>query len=384
MRVLHIYAGNLFGGIETLLVTLARQRSLCPEMKPEFALCFEGRLSKELVQAGAVVHYLGGVRLRWPWTVMRARWRLNRLLQRGGYDAAITHGCWPHALAAPSARQTSTRLVFWLHDFPDRRHSIERWAARHRPDFVVANSRATLAALPALFPAVPSAVAHLPVSPPPMMDRTVVRRDTRSELATPADAVVVVTACRLEEWKGHVCLLQALGELRNLPVWELWIVGGPQRPHEKRYLENLKEQAARLGIGNRVRFLGLRSDVIRFMGAADIYCQPNTRPEPFGIAFVEALYAGLPVVTTAHGGALEIVDDDCGLLIPPGDVSLLAKALAAVVTDDRLRSRLAARGPARARELCDPKPRLAELFGHLSGIASFKRARFGRARVMPT
>ena len=49
--------------------------------------------------------------------------------------------------------------------------------------------------------------------------------------------------------------------------------------------------------------------VPRLMAAADIYCQPNTTPEPFGIAFVEALAAGVPVVTTAMGGPLEIVDD---------------------------------------------------------------------------
>jgi glycosyltransferase involved in cell wall biosynthesis len=49
-----------------------------------------------------------------------------------------------------------------------------------------------------------------------------------------------------------------------------------------------------------------RSDVARLLAAADIHCQPNIGPEPFGITFIEALYAGLPLVTTSIGGAIEM------------------------------------------------------------------------------
>jgi len=55
----------------------------------------------------------------------------------------------------------------------------------------------------------------------------------------------------------------------------------------------------------RVRFVGERLDVARILAAADIFCQPNIEAEPFGIVFIEALYAGLPVVASASGGALE-------------------------------------------------------------------------------
>src|SRR3989442_260169 len=69
MRVLHIYSGNLYGGVETLLLTLARYYHLCPAMEPHFALCFEGRLSEELAAVGARIHLLGNVRVRWPLSV---------------------------------------------------------------------------------------------------------------------------------------------------------------------------------------------------------------------------------------------------------------------------------------------------------------------------
>ena len=82
-----------------------------------------------------------------------------------------------------------------------------------------------------------------------------------------------------------------------------------------------------------MRFLGQRADVPRLMAAADIFCQPDIGPEPFGIVFIEALYAGLPVVTSAFGGAVEIVDETCGILTAPGDTAAVATAVRSLIQD---------------------------------------------------
>ena len=66
LRVLHVYSGNLYGGIETFLRALAEERGQCPEMAPEFALCFEGRIADEIRASGAPLHMLGGVRTARP------------------------------------------------------------------------------------------------------------------------------------------------------------------------------------------------------------------------------------------------------------------------------------------------------------------------------
>src|SRR5205823_8856307 len=134
-----------------------------------------------------------------------------------------------------------------------------------------------------------------------------------------------------EGWKGHDLLLRALGGLRDLSGWVCWTAGGAQRPAEAAYLAELRQTAARLGIADRVRFLGHRADVPRLLAAADIHCQPNTGPEPFGIALIEALHAGLPVVTSRLGGAVEFVDATCGVLVEPSDPSALAAALTALL-----------------------------------------------------
>jgi glycosyltransferase involved in cell wall biosynthesis len=362
MRVLHVYAGNLFGGVETLLVTLAQHRALCPSMQPEFALCFEGRLSDELRAAGGVVHALGSVKVSRPWTVWRARRRLGRLLADSRYDAVLCHSCWPHAVFAPVVRAHGLPLVFWSHDIPAGDSWLERRAARTPPDLVLANSRITQAALPRLFPGVPSRVLYCPVAaPPPVPDRDQLRRSVRQSVNTPTDAVVIVQCSRLESLKGHDLLLQALGRLREIPGWVCWIIGGAQRPHEREYLDHLERQANALAIRRQVQFLGQRPDVPRLLAAADIHCQPNTGPEAFGIAFVEALHAGLPLVTTALGGALEVVDDGCGFLVPPRDDEALASTLGRLIQDPGLRHWLGTAGPARAKSLCAPEAQIPKL-----------------------
>jgi glycosyltransferase involved in cell wall biosynthesis len=369
MRVLHLYAGNLYGGIERLLVELARQATLCPVMSPHFALCFAGRLSEELRSCSATVHLLDPVRVSRPWTVSRVRRLLRELLRGEGFDAVITHACWPHALFAPVVRTSGAPLVYWAHDVPTGHHWLERWARRTRPDLVLANSRFTRAAITTLFPSVPCEVQYLPVPAVDARDRDRIRQEIRTALDTYPQAVVIILASRLERWKGHVPLLQALGRLRDVAEWACWIVGGVQRVQEAAYLKELQTVADQEDIGARIRFLGQRQDVPRLLAAADIHCQPNTGPEPFGVAFVEALASGLPVVTTALGGALEIIDQTCGMLTPPGDVVALAETLRALIGDPALRARLGAAGPERARRLCDPKECLSHLAGLLLAVS---------------
>ncbi len=360
MRVLHVSAGNLYGGLETVLVTLTRCRALGPALDCEFALCFAGRAENELRAAGATVHLLGEVRVRWPLSLLRARRALRVLVEQRGFDAVICHSPWTQAIFGPAVRAAGAASIFWLHDLAAGRHWLERWAARAVPDLAICDSRFTAATLPLIYPRVPCEVVYYPVAPAPNTaaeDREAVR----AELKTAPEAVVVIQVSRMEEWKGHRPHLSALARLGGVPGWACWMVGGAQRPHEARYLEALRAEAAALGIGARVNFLGQRGDVARLLAAADIHCQPNSGPEPFGITFVEALYAGLPVVTTAIGGALEIVDGSCGMLVEPNDPAALAAALGKLIEDGELRARLGAAGPARAAALCDPRAQMAAL-----------------------
>jgi glycosyltransferase involved in cell wall biosynthesis len=362
MKVLHVGVGNLFGGIEALLVTQARFARLAPGLQQEFAVCFGGRLEDDLRAAGATVHRYDPMRLRYPWTVLRSRRGFGRLLDSARPDVVIAHSNWPNAAIGPAVKRRGIPLAFWLHDPYDPAYGVCRKSAKVRPDVAVANSRFNgERSLPRQFPGVPWQV-NISASPPPSPgERGPARARVRRELGTPDDAVVIVQTSRLERWKGHEQHLAAAALLRDVPGWEVWFCGGTQRPAERAFLEELMARSEAEGIAPRVRFLGQRSDVADVISAADIHCQPNLEPEPLGLTFVEALYGGLPSVSMDWGGAAEIITPQCGVLVPPGDVPALAAALRSLIEDPAARARLGEAGPARAAELSEPGRHLERL-----------------------
>ena len=361
MRVLHIAPGNLYGGVETLLVTLARCRDLCPSMEPEFAVCFEGRLSEELEAAGVPVHRLGAVRTRQPLSVWRARRKLDELLRLGTFDVVLCHMQWPQAIFGSTVRAAGVPLAFWLHMATDGRGWLNRWAARTRPDIAICPSEFVAAKLPNIYPGLRCEVVHYAIVSQGNVAGAETRLATRAELGVPDRNVVVIQACRMESWKGQSICLEALGMLRDLTGWECWQVGGPQRPKEYEYFESLKHLSSRLGIAPRVRFFGQRSDVASLLAAAEIYCQPNTGLEGLPIVFGEALYAGLPIVTSKLGGFWELVDASCGILVAPGDVTALAEALRRLIEDTDLRTKLGGNGPRVAHKFFGPSSQIPKL-----------------------
>ncbi len=379
MNVLHVTAGKLFGGVEVGLNTLAHESAHYPDYRPQFALCFEARLAHDLVAIGVPVCILGSVQVRFPWQVWRARSRLKALLRRDHPDIVICHAPWTFAIFGPTIRRASAPLVLWMHDAAVHRHWVERWASRCTPDLVVCNSQYTAGSLPGLFgdSDLPTKIVHYPV-----VNTTTARAEPaqkatlRAKFDTPPHTCVIVQVGRMERYKGHEQHLDALGLLADVPDWICWIVGGAQRPCEETYLRGLKERAARLGIADRVRFLGERRDVNRLLGAADIFCQPNLEPEPFGLVYIEALYAGLPAVGTAFGGALEIIDEHCGRLVPPYSPKRLAETLQELIASPDLRAALGRAGPAKAEKLCEPNASIHALLncldyarGHHQGIS---------------
>ncbi len=367
MRVLHVYAGNLYGGVEAMLATFARESALVPEMEPGFALAFDGRLAGELRAAGAEVHLTGAARLSRPWTVWRARRRLLAAVARARPDVVVLHSAWAWAAFAPAVRRAGLPAVFWLHDAVSG-DAAERMARRTPARLAVCTSEFVRATLPRLFPHARGEVVYPSVPAPP--DLSAQRAAVRAELDTADDAVVTVQASRMEPWKGHRVHLEALARIADDPRWTCWMAGGAQRPAELRHRDEMRALAGRLGIAARVRWLGERADVPRLLAAADLLCQPNLGPEPFGMTYVEAMHASRPVVAAATGGALEIVTPDTGLLVSPGDVAATADALRRLIGDARLRARLGAAGPARARELSDPARQMRRLHDLLLGAAA--------------
>jgi len=163
----------------------------------------------------------------------------------------------------------------------------------------------------------------------------------RAGLATPAGATVLLTLSRLHEKKGLDVLLAALAES---PQCVVWIAG--EGPLES----DLRALAARLGVADRVRFLGWRTDRGALLRAADICLLPS-RWEPFGTVMLEAWAAGTPLVAAASQGPSALIENGAnGLLVPVDDAPALAAAVRRLIADPALEARIIERGLADYRQ----------------------------------
>jgi len=138
-------------------------------------------------------------------------------------------------------------------------------------------------------------------------------------------ATIVTHVGRFAPPKNHALLIEAFARVRTSAPLYLLLVGGGE-------LENtVREQVAALGLESRVRFLGIRADVADILRASDAFVL-SSRWEGNPMSVMEAMAAGLPVVSTAVGGVPELVrDGETGLLVPSEDTGALAQAIQALV-----------------------------------------------------
>lgn len=162
------------------------------------------------------------------------------------------------------------------------------------------------------------------------------------EFNLPAGIFAIAVVAQLIPRKGHRYFLEALARLgESHPEIRAVLFGiGPLQTQ-------LAAQVAELGLDKQVQFAGYRTDLEQFIGHFKLLVHPAER-EGLGIAILEAQAAGVPVVGFRAGGLVEaIADGETGLLVPPGDVAALTKAIGRLIEDDEERTRFAAAGPAR-------------------------------------
>jgi glycosyltransferase involved in cell wall biosynthesis len=130
---------------------------------------------------------------------------------------------------------------------------------------------------------------------------------------------------RLSPWKGQHVLIEALA---HCPEDVTAMLVGDALFGEQEYVQQLHQRVAELGLEQRVRFLGFRSNIPALMAVCDLVAHTSTAPEPFGRVIVEAMLCGRPVVAAQSGGAVELVEPGInGFLVPPGEPQQLAEVI---------------------------------------------------------
>jgi glycosyltransferase involved in cell wall biosynthesis len=205
-----------------------------------------------------------------------------------------------------------------------RRRLALRWA--------IGRSQATVAVSPTLRDALcrnlwlpPGAVAVVPNGIP---STAAAPADLVGELDLPRGARILLAVGNLYAVKGHRHAITALQRLsQRHPEAYLVIAGRGELEGE------LRSQAAALGLADRVRLLGLRSDIPALLAAADVFLLPSLS-EGLPIALLEAMFAGKPIVASDVGGiGAALGDGAAGILVPPGSDEALTAALDRLLSD---------------------------------------------------
>jgi glycosyltransferase involved in cell wall biosynthesis len=168
------------------------------------------------------------------------------------------------------------------------------------------------------------------------LQTTASRDDVRASVGAPSGAPLAGIIARLTEQKAHRYLFDAMAGTSDLAALHLLVVGdGALR-------DDLRQRVDRLGLSDRVHFLGARRDLGNLLNSIDIFVMPSLW-EGLPLSMVLAMGAGLPVVASRVAGIPEVVQHGVtGLLVPPADVAALGSALSRLVADPALRHTMGA------------------------------------------
>lgn len=336
LRVLQVINSLPVGGAERLLVDLIPAFTSAGIESRVLVLSQEGDAHSEaLRRAGAAVRFLGKKGTKSPYRIMQIAAEIRR------FRPNVVHGhLYPAILWTAVARSFSPRSAYLLteHNTLNRRmdysflQPLERWLYR-RYEAVAAISPAVQEALEARLPIPRPLIKVLPNGVE--LSRFA---SSRPRAWTGEGDFLVVMAARFNAQKDQATVLRALALLPTRFRCAFAGAGEEEAP--------MKALCESLGLSSRVEFLGIRRDIPDILSKAQAYVQ-SSHWEGFGLAAIEGMAAGLPVLASDVPGLAELVKGT-GLVFPAGDEKALAKALEDLAADPGLHARLSQAGRPRA------------------------------------
>ena len=354
LRVAHVVGTAGASGVESYLLALLP--SFDPaQVQPTLFLPREGVLAGRMRARGVPVEYGAPTR-------KLAFGEIPALARRwlGGFDLVHAHGPRATFWAMRAARRAHISIVIasvhelrWQTLEPGLKRELwirlERQALRGASRLITV-SDATRSDLVARWPDLAARTSTVYASAPLLLEADSL---PRARPGVGGETLRLVTVGRFNWQKGYDLLFPALADLSKRGVaWTLDVVGSGELEAE------LRAQAASLGIAERVCWLGRDAELREVLARAHAFVTA-TRAEMFGIAVLEAMAFGLPVLAPAVGSLPEVVaDGECGQLVPFDPESTLPARLADVLArwaaDPAERVRLGAAGAARARREFSP------------------------------
>jgi glycosyltransferase involved in cell wall biosynthesis len=283
---------------------------------------------------------------------IKSAFQISALIRKHSIEIIHAHLARDYPVAAMAARRSkSAAFVLTRHVlFPlSRIHSF----TLSRVSRVIAVSEAVAKALKtqSIFPAERIKVVHngLDFS---RLDRVSLPFDRRlmlENLNLPFGKRLVATVGDLNPLKGHEELLRAAARLVQRFDDVDFVIVGSDQTRKRKYRAHLESIVKELEFGNRIHFVDWVDDLAGFLKSIEVFVSAS-RSESFGLAILESMACGTPVVATRTGGAQELIGDEkAGLLVNIGDSAALANAISRLLEDPVLATEIAAEALVRAR-----------------------------------
>lgn len=345
MKIVHLVIGGDVAGGQIVALRLARAARDAGEevvfVAPEEGLFTEivraeGMRVRVLPAAGALD--------------LRALMRLARLLREERADVLHTHVHFSgNVIGRLAARIARARVIAHMHIENAFRPAgvsrkaqvaLDNWTAR-LCTWIVAVSDATAETLVRQgYPSARLVTVHNGIEP--------VEPAAPASLDLPPGTPVLGLVGRLCDVKGQRELIHALARIESRDA--VAVLVGKDLEANGAYERELKAEAQRLGVEQRVIFAGYRDDVPSLLAALDVFVLPSWI-EGLPLVVLEAMAQGRAVIATAVGGTPELVSDgETGLLVPPQDVEALARAIDALLGDPARAEHMGAAGRLRVRQ----------------------------------
>ena len=333
LRVLHLLKGLGPGGAENLILASARSQERLTTMEVAYLLPWKNHLVDALASANVRTHCLRGARIYSPTWLLR----LLRLIRNGDFDVIHLHSPVCGAIVRPFLRLLrrrpaviSTEHNSWASHAPWTRR-LNQLTLR-LGDGWIAVSDEVLASIPFKLRSRVRVLVH-GIDTAAVAAHSTSRHVTRAALGVNDNDIMVITVANLRSQKAYEHLLEVAKAATTFnPHLRFFAVG--QGPLEA----ELRAHHLALGLGDRFEFLGYRDDAHQLLAAADIYALAS-RFEGLPLAAMEALAAGLPIVTTAVGGMGSVVTENVnGHLVDTGDIDAMTARIVSLAEDSDRRA----------------------------------------------
>jgi len=267
--------------------------------------------------------------------------QLKKLISDENYDIVHTHTPVASAIVRLACRHLKNVEVFytahgfhffkgaaiknWLIYYP-----IEKWLSKYTDVLITINKEDYQRAKKSFKAGRVEYIPGIGLDTNKFINAKIDKSEKRKELDLPEDAFVVLSVGELNKNKNHEIVIKALVQLNNFKIYYVICGQGPLEQY-------LIEVANKVGLDNRVKLLGFRSDIAEICKAADIFAFPSSR-EGLPVSLMEAMAAGLPVVCSNTRGNTDLIEDGKGgYLVEPDDVEGFAKAINRLILNPELR-----------------------------------------------